>query len=751
MIRVDRNKIEVPKIFFSTEMKIAEENLSKFYSGHKEMRSQKRFTQRFEAELRGPILKALYKLFNGKCAYCESKIPDGQTSNYDHFRPKFGARGLKKEFADEHYWWLSYEWRNFYNSCRHCNQYKASWFPVYGNRSRARTPYERILLEEKNVLIDPCEDNPEEHLAFDYDGNIRHKTERGRITINILKLNRKILVNERAMIIRHIYSDWEELIKIWRDMENNWDRIKQITTYWNEILTGSSERSFLAASRTIIKDRLSSNIEIQSFISQEKFKLKRETRRLEFDIDLYKDITPLDVPSEIDIESIDKIIEAETRAKEETVKDQNSMSLTQQIYLESLEVKNYKCFTHLKLNFKKKTLIDQQNWVLLLGENGVGKSSIIKAIAIALSPQSYLDKITQDVIQDKLLKKGKRIGFIELTYNGGEKLKVTFKNSSKTLVSSLDKPIVNLIGYGSTRLLPKNNINPEKGQFKGVKIQNLFDYSVALKNADEWLLKRSKKLFDRAAIALKDLMLLSEDDILIREENKIYIKSDSTKTLINDLSDGYRTIYALSVDIMSTLSSENITYDLAEGIILIDEIGTHLHPRWKMQVVERLRSSFPRLQFIVTTHEPLCLRGLKDKETFVLTRNSEGNITTVKDLPDPSELRIDQILTSDFFGLNSTLDPKTEAIFSEYYNILAKDEDIRSDNETIRLHELSELVPKIKHLGDNLRDELVYYVIDELLAKKVKRDGLKIKEKLKDEALERVESLWKSIDKNELK
>jgi hypothetical protein len=202
----------------------------------------------------------------------------------------------------------------------------------------------------------------------------------------------------------------------------------------------------------------------------------------------------------------------------------------------------------------------------------------------------------------------------------------------------------------------------------------------------------------------------------------------------------------LAVDIIATLSSENITYDLAEGVILIDEIETHLHPRWKMQVVERLRNAFPKLQFIVSTHEPLCLRGLQKNEAVVLRLGDADEVVAVTDLPDPSKLRIDQILTSEFFGLKRTKDVKTERLFEDYYAILAKDQEDRSAEENERSYELSHQIAKIKHLGNDTREDLVYYVIDELLAQQVKKDGMKMKE-LKDAALKRVQTIWDTINK----
>lgn len=275
----------------------------------------------------------------------------------------------------------------------------------------------------------------------------------------------------------------------------------------------------------------------------------------------------------------------------------------------------------------------------------------------------------------------------------------------------------------------------------------LFDYSSSLIDADAWLLNRNQQIFDRVALTLKDLMMLDENDKIEIFEKQIFVKKENGQRIaINDLSDGYQSVYLLSIDIMASFVGEKTNFDLVEGMVIIDEIGTHLHPRWRMEVVERLRNAFPKIQFVVTTHEPLCLRGLKAGETTVLTKNTENEVIALTELPDPSQLRVDQILTSDFFGLKSTIDPETERRFDEYYAILALDEIDRSEEQKNHLLELSQTIPRIKHLGDTEREELTYYVIDELLARKIREDGIKIKEELKAEALKRVESIWKTMD-----
>ena len=83
-----------------------------------------------------------------------------------------------------------------------------------------------------------------------------------------------------------------------------------------------------------------------------------------------------------------------------------------------------------------------------------------------------------------------------------------------------------------------------------------------------------------------------------------------------DLSDGYRSVLALAIDIVLVLHScfedhsSSFQVDgetlrvLFEGVILIDEVDAHLHPSWQRELGFRLRRTFPRIQFIVTSHSP---------------------------------------------------------------------------------------------------------------------------------------------------
>jgi len=741
MIRINRDLIQTPDIFASTEVSIAVANLEKYYQGTKGSRSQKRFSRPFDPEIRMPILAGLKQLFRGKCAYCESIVDNEKSSTYDHFRPKYGARGLEKEFSEDHYWWLTYEWRNFYYSCPKCNQFKATWFPVEGKRAAVRTGYEKIIREEKAMLIDPCNENPVEHLGFSDDGLAVPHSEKGRVTIDILQLNRKALVSDRSSTLEGIAEAWMAFVQLLADRNKHWPEIKLAGMRFAAILDETSEEPYIALSKRYLTERISGQPVFQRFFGDKEYELTIETKRLTWDIPA--EVTIIEKPGDrLHVRS----------GYDSRLSGAFPVILTKQVYLDSIEVENYKCFDHLKIDLKQWDGEDNKEgnerpWLLLLGENGVGKSSVLKAFAIALMGASNHVKWQEYLQPSSLLKHGRSKGFIKLRYNNGEESVVSFSKTSTALQSTLSQPISNLIAYGSIRLLPKGAVATEAIPTDVVKVGNLFDYTVALQNATQWLLQAKKKDFDKAAITIKDLMLLPAETLLVKDKanNRIVVRFENRPSIpVDELSDGYRTIYALSVDIIATLSSENITYDLAEGIVIIDELETHLHPRWKMQVVERLRAAFPRLNFIVSTHEPLCLRGLHKDEAVVLMPDAAGEIMALTDLPDPGDLRIDQILTSEFFGLRSTMDAKTERLFDEYYAILAKDEGERTPEEVQRSFELNALIPRIKHLGDDVREDLVYYVVDQLLAQQVKDKGLKIAD-LKAEALSRVRSAWNTI------
>ncbi len=91
------------------------------------------------------------------------------------------------------------------------------------------------------------------------------------------------------------------------------------------------------------------------------------------------------------------------------------------------------------------------------------------------------------------------------------------------------------------------------------------------------------------------------------------------------------------------------------GIVMVDEIDLHLHPRWQLSVVEPLARALPRMQFIFTSHSPLITGSLEWMNIQTLRVDPSGNETEVKRLRQSVHgLDADQVLITDFFGLATT-------------------------------------------------------------------------------------------------
>lgn len=95
---------------------------------------------------------------------------------------------------------------------------------------------------------------------------------------------------------------------------------------------------------------------------------------------------------------------------------------------------------------------------------------------------------------------------------------------------------------------------------------------------------------------------------------------------LGQLSDGYRNLLALFLDFARRLVQANPTWTNpleAPGILLIDEIELHLHPRWQQTVIPSLRSAFPNTQLIITTHSPAVLTTVRREHIHLLTSKHE--------------------------------------------------------------------------------------------------------------------------------
>lgn len=128
---------------------------------------------------------------------------------------------------------------------------------------------------------------------------------------------------------------------------------------------------------------------------------------------------------------------------------------------------------------------------------------------------------------------------------------------------------------------------------------------------------------------------------------------------IEQMSDGYKIIIAMVADIASRMAEANPAMENpleSSGIVLIDEIDLHLHPKWQRVVVHQLLKTFPNVQFILTTHSPVIITGAASEAQVIHLdiKNSYDDIEVIQNL---ETMDVGQILLSDMFGLKSLQSP----------------------------------------------------------------------------------------------
>jgi len=130
---------------------------------------------------------------------------------------------------------------------------------------------------------------------------------------------------------------------------------------------------------------------------------------------------------------------------------------------------------------------------------------------------------------------------------------------------------------------------------------------------------------------------LSESNVEIRLAPRIVIRTSDGELLLSQLSDGQQRVFSLLIDIARVLSlfgKDNIKD--TPGIILIDEIDLHLHPRWQRIVVPALEDLFPACQFIATTHSPFIIQAVDKRRLISPTSQKQGGfddrVTSIEDI-----------------------------------------------------------------------------------------------------------------------
>ncbi len=248
-------------------------------------------------------------------------------------------------------------------------------------------------------------------------------------------------------------------------------------------------------------------------------------------------------------------------------------------------------------------------------------------------------------------------------------------------------------------------------QRKSHRFATMFEEESALTMVNDWLIdlefrrlkepenQNPQRVFDLAVRSL-ERMLPGVRFQAITPEGEVIFEESGVEVPIHSLSDGYRSTLAWVGDLVRRLVDAFPEAEdplAATGVVLVDEIDLHLHPKWQRSIVDEVRSLFPNLQFIVSSHSPFVAQDVREGDKIIVLRKQEGRALAREELESVQGWRVDQILTSTLFDLETTRDAGVAAVELEYQTLL--DRQARGEaeeNDEQRVRELEEWLEEHK-------------------------------------------------------
>ena len=333
-------------------------------------------------------------------------------------------------------------------------------------------------------------------------------------------------------------------------------------------------------------------------------------------------------------------------------------------------------------------------WIFLTGENGVGKTSLLQALTIGLYGAEDADRLLTRSNDDCKID-------VEIQENGTSYLRHFYWESDhwKT-VNPQDKdrealePAQNILAYGTSRLfmLDGNRMGSQKTQISPVI--SLLSPGGDLYNIEYWFQMQTLQATNRDS---KDFAILSRIEkvkaLLVSlmphvtdielSGTQVRYKEKGRTVPFDHLAASHKSIVAMIGDMLYRLfesQPETTNPKELQGIVLIDELENHLHPRWQVEFPKLLSETFPKVQFIASTHSVLPFLGAPKGSIFLKVTRDETEGTKVERLDiDVANLLPNALLTSPLFDLDSILPEQNENFASvhtddDYKEILRQKE-----------------------------------------------------------------------------
>jgi hypothetical protein len=376
------------------------------------------------------------------------------------------------------------------------------------------------------------------------------------------------------------------------------------------------------------------------------------------------------------------------------------------MYIEHLAIHNLRSFRKQEIDFVVPDLHASEGAILpnvnlILGTNGTGKTTILRALALA-PLATVLEKAgfvpyrliriarttgpTKGAIVRTRLRAGRFEAVGRKPVTADSEVTIAREEDYEVLGPGLldesprlllrkrllfhDKsPAFFLAGYGATRRVESlGRFQPEaraRMRRRYERVVSLFEDHVALRPLSSWLpsIKRTKRFKEISALLNKLLEPHARFTGKI-SQGEVLFEHGGIDLPYAALSDGFRSFIGWISDLLFHLNEvtpSSRRLDLVEGVVLVDEVDLLLHPEWQRTVVPTIARALPKLQFFFTTHSPIVAGSLSSECIRVVRTNDRGESEVHRYEERIHGLNADQILISPYFGLESSRAPDAVA------------------------------------------------------------------------------------------
>lgn len=343
------------------------------------------------------------------------------------------------------------------------------------------------------------------------------------------------------------------------------------------------------------------------------------------------------------------------------------------MFLKKVIIRNFRAISDVEIEFTPGAN-------LLIGDNGVGKSSVLEAIAVVLFgilrgvKGVPVKNILQDDIRFSIDERGDASSAItywtptevsgimeteERTYSwkrfrsdedGNTRTKMEDDGVVRWMqkqVNHSESSLPLLCFQSDARVWQKRRGDFGKELKKKLDDRRCgyigcLDYSMDMKGIQAWCLKmefnafqKNKKIKEYEAFKKIVANFMKEINELDKtpeihystQLDQLVYEEENDAMPISNLSAGYQSLLWMVMNLAYRLAllnpekADNLRE--SEGIVLIDEIDMHLHPKWQWKVVNALENTFPNMQFILATHSPIVISSCKNEQLILIDDNQE--------------------------------------------------------------------------------------------------------------------------------